>query len=188
MSGLPDQIIPQSMPLSSVKGEPVYFDLDWWLFLYNLSVQVLGTGGGGSTPQSPSDQLDADDLLAVEAEIPQAYRQIANVQALLQDPEIGPTFRDMANAFILATDPVLPDPPHAAQPVQTVTPGASPYTYTAAYNGTLSVSAGAVSAISIIRQGATVATGITAGLIPVSRSDQVSITYSVAPTVSFLPA
>jgi hypothetical protein len=45
-----------------------------------------------------------------------------------------------------------------------------------------------VSAVVIIRQGVTVPTGLVDGLIPVSRLDQVQITYAVAPTVNFLPA
>lgn len=188
MSGLPTVVPPQSMPIGTdAKGDPIYLSINWYLFIYNLSVEVLGTGGGGTTPTSPSDQIDADDLLAVESEIPQAYRQISNVQLLMQDPEIGPTLRDMANAFVLGTDWLPQDPAPAAQPAQTIIFGASGSTWTAPFNGCLSVTGGTVSAIAILRQSATVATGITVGLIPVSRNDQIRITYSAIPTVVFLP-
>jgi hypothetical protein len=151
MSGLPSVIPPQSMPFGNdEKGNPQYLNINWYLFLYNLSVQVLGTGGGGgNTPASPYDALDAANLFAQTADIPQAYRGIENLAALLAQ---GP----------------LPDPQPAAQPVQAVTPGASPFTYTALANGMLSVTGGAVSSVTIIRQGVSVATGIgssTAGVI-----------------------
>lgn len=143
MSGLPNQIPQQSVPfIESVDGaEPAYVDINWYLWLYNLSKSVFGTGGSGSTPASPYDALDAANLFAQTADIPQAYRRINNLAALL------------------ASAP-LPDPAPAAQPVQAVTVGASPFTYTALANGVLSVTGGAVSNVSIIRQGVSVATGI----------------------------
>jgi hypothetical protein len=145
MSGLPSQIPQQSVPLIiGAAKSPQYMDINWYLWAYNISKQVLGTAaGGGSTPASPYDVLDAANLIAQGADIPQAYRQIANLKALI------------------GVNTVLPDPMPAAQPVQTVTPGASPLTYTALANGVLSVTGGAVSAVTLIRQGVSVATGIT---------------------------
>lgn len=142
MSGLPTQIPPQSSAIGTANGKPITIDLNWYLWLYNLSKSVFGTGGSGSTPASPYDSLDAVNLLAQGADIPQAYRRIENLAALLS---VAP----------------LPDPSPAAQPVQIVTPDASPFTYTALANGVLSVTGGAMSSVSIIRQGVTVATGIT---------------------------
>jgi hypothetical protein len=145
MSGLPNQIPQQSVPFIEAVdgGAPAYVDINWYLWLYNLSKSVFGTGGNGSTPASPYDALDAANLFAQAADIPQAYRRIANLSALA------------------GSNTLLPDPAPAAQPVQAVTPGASPFTYTALANGVLSVTGGAVSSVSIIRQGVTVATGIT---------------------------
>lgn len=142
MSGLPAQIPQQSVPLlqSSSGKEAQYMDVNWYLWAYNISQAVLGTSSG-STPASPYDLLDAVNLIAATADIPQAYRGIENIAALLSMP--------------LLADPV-PD----AQPVQVVTVGASPFIYTALANGLLSVTGGAVSGVSIIRQGVTVATGI----------------------------
>lgn len=145
MSGLPQIIPQQSVPISEdQKGNSQYLDINWYLFLYNLSVQVLGTGqGGGTTPASPFDFLDSANLVAGTSEIQQALKGLDNLRAL-----IGPGI-------------ILQDPVPAAQPVQSVTVGASPFTYTALGNGTLSVTGGAVSVVSIIRQGVAVATGIT---------------------------
>lgn len=144
MSGLPNQIPQQSVPFIEAVdgGKPAYVDINWYLWLYNLSKSVFGTGGSGSTPASPYDALDAADLFAQTADIPQAYRRIENLAALVGNIP-------------------LQDPAPAAQPVQTITPGASPFTYTVLANGVLSVTGGAVSSVSIIRQGVTVATGIT---------------------------
>ena len=144
MSGLPTVIPQQSVPLlqSSSGEKPQYMNVNWYLWAYNITQEVLGLGQGGTTPASPYDILDANNLYAQTADIPQAYREIENLA-------------------IQIAQPALQDPVPAAQPVQIVTPGASPYTYTALANGVLSVTGGAVSAVSIIRQGVTVATGIT---------------------------
>lgn len=143
MSGLPSQIPQQSVPLvANPSDKPQYMDINWYLWAYNISKQVLGTGGGGTTPVSPFDALDSANLFAQTSDIPQVYRRIQNLAVLVSGIS-------------------LPDPVPAAQPVQAVTPGASPFTYTALANGLLSVTGGAVSLVSIIRQGVTVATGIT---------------------------
>lgn len=142
MSGLPTRIPPQTLALGE-KGPDgqIYLQFDWYLFLYNLAQQVFSVSSG-TIPASPSDFLDIANLFAQTADIPQAYRGLENIAALLG---VG----------------ALPDPLPVAQPVQPVTPGASPFTYTALSNGVLSVTGGIVSAVSIIRQGVSVATGIT---------------------------
>ena len=171
-SALPQQILSQSEQFGYVdESGRVFIDINWYLLLYNISSHVLGaasTQGGGTSP-SPISSIDLIafvDLDAAGTDVPQAYRQDLNTR-LLQD--------------------VLPDPVPQAQPAAPVTVGASPYTWSAPFTGCLSITGGTVSAISIIRQGTTVATGITAGLVPVSKLDQVKITYSVLPTVVFLP-
>ena len=184
---LPNQIPPQSTPVTmeGVGGRQV-FETNGWLFLYNLASQVVANQGGEAVfspglniPMIDSDVFDTDSLLA--------SRQALNAQMLIGlDADAGPTPRDLANALLLA-DNLLPDPTPRAQPVAAVTVSASPFTFTAPANGTLAVTAGTVSVISVIRQGVTVATGLVTGLIPVSRLDQVQITYAVLPTVNFLP-
>lgn len=147
MSGLPTQIPQQSVPLlqTDQKLAPQYMNVNWYLWAYNISQSVLGTGQDNTTPASPYDLLEGNDIIAQGADIPQAYRGLSNVAALM------------------GVTPLLPDPVPAAQPVQTVTAGASPFTYTALADGVLSITAGSVSNVSIIRQGVTVATGITSG-------------------------
>lgn len=167
MSGLPTLIPPQTLPLGTdEKGKPIYANINWYLWLYNLSVQVFGTGGGGSSPASPYDLLDAADLLALGADIPQAYRGLANLAALdtqnavIWSADLQHVNRALENLRAIASGMLLQDPTHQAQPAQTVTAGASPFTYTALANGVLSITGGTVSSVSIIRQGVSVATGI----------------------------
>lgn len=70
-----------------------------------------------------------------------------------------------------------------------VTLTGSPFTYTAPADGSLAVSGGTVSSITISRRGATaVSAGVTAGTVALLAGDVVVITYSSAPTVNFLYA
>ena len=73
----------------------------------------------------------------------------------------------------------------ATAPLASVALGASPYTYVALDRGVLVIQAGTVSLVELGRKGAFVTTGVVAGCIPVSKGDQVRITYVVAPTTTF---
>ncbi|PTB28849.1 hypothetical protein C9I56_11200 [Paraburkholderia caribensis] len=72
--------------------------------------------------------------------------------------------------------------------IAAITPGASPYTYTAPANGQVVISGGTVSNIQL-KRGATTITIAAASPadVPVSAGDQVITTYSVVPTMSFVP-
>ncbi len=212
MSLLPGQILPQSVPFgrADTKGQ-LYIDHNWYLFLYNLSLQVLS--GMGSVPTSQADLIDMVDLDAEGADLPQAYRKIVNLQALndaldetgsdvarlnlsitnitqllpIEDRSV--TLREMANALILASDSLLQDPPPPSGPVIPITPGSSPFTYTAIHDGTICISGPPSATINVIRYGVTVPTGMTDGAIPVRKNDQVYISWSggTAPVMNFLP-
>lgn len=169
IGALPRQIQPQTVPFGRVDADGrVFVDINWYLFLYNLSNQVLGSNSGSTVPASPVDLIAFIDQDAANTDIAQAYRQIAN-------------------AILMAIEPPLADPQPQAQPSAAVTVTASPFTYAVPFNGCVSITGGTVSLIQIIRQGVTVGTGITSGLVPVSKFDRVVITYTVAPTVVFLP-
>lgn len=69
------------------------------------------------------------------------------------------------------------------------TVGASPWTYVVPAYGNLVIQAGTVSAVTITRPGGSpVNIGVQAGMFPVQTGDSVIITYTVAPTVTFIPA
>lgn len=186
MSLLLQQILPQTIPIGRAAPDgTVQIDHNWWLLLYNLCAQVLGTAQAG-LPADALQDLESADLDAIDADAI-ALRAPVSALALLMPTESDPSPRGLSNALLLAQDGLLPDPMPQAQPAATVTVGASPYTYTAPFAGQLSVTGGTVSLIQIIRQGTTVATGLTAGLILLARGDQAKITYSAAPTAVFLP-
>lgn len=96
---------------------------------------------------------------------------------------ISDLFRDVALQVNALTD--RSDTPIA--PTAAVTLTGSPFDFVATGDGLLTVAGGVVSAISYGRNGTFTALGVTAGLIPVKLGDVVRITYTVAPTVSFIP-
>jgi hypothetical protein len=76
--------------------------------------------------------------------------------------------------------------PPTSETVLTV--GASPYSFTAPMKGFIVVSGGTVSKITFSRlTGTAWTTGQTQGCIPVAQNDAVSVTYTVKPTVVFVP-
>lgn len=185
MSLLPGQILPQSQSLGKAdKDGSVTIDKNWWLLLYNIVQNSIGTGG--SVPDSSLEIVEDVAIDASATDALQAHRE--SINALLEsDATLDPSLakRDLVNVLLLQD--ALQDPIPRAQPVQSVTLTGSPFTYTAAFDGTIVLTGGTVSAIALIRQGASVATGLSAGLFPLSRLDQLQITYSVAPTMTFLP-
>lgn len=72
--------------------------------------------------------------------------------------------------------------------IATVTVGASPFAYAAPSAGTVLIVGGTVTAVTLKRgTAAAVSVGATAGSVPVSAGDIVTVTYSAAPTMSFVP-
>lgn len=74
--------------------------------------------------------------------------------------------------------------PPSAETVVTVT--ASPFVYQAPKKGFLIITGGTVSDIQFTRVG-TYSTGQTQGTFPVSLGDKLTVTYSGAPTITFVP-
>ena len=65
--------------------------------------------------------------------------------------------------------------------------GPSPFTFTAARGGSLIVNGGAVSVIQFARSATRYTTGATQGMFPLSQGDSLTIQYSMAPTLTFVP-
>lgn len=73
-------------------------------------------------------------------------------------------------------------------PILAVALGASPSAFKAPSNGTLAVTGGTVSSITLARARVSgVDVGFTSGSVAVAANDVVTITYSVAPTINFIP-
>jgi len=75
----------------------------------------------------------------------------------------------------------------AERPIAPVSVGASPFVYTAFTIGHIFVSGGTVSAISLERSGVALACPSNV-FIPVAANDMVTVTYSVLPTMTFIPS
>lgn len=73
---------------------------------------------------------------------------------------------------------------NAAPEVIAVT--ASPFSYTAANDGLVIVTGGTVSLVEYGRGGVFTNIGTIAGAVPVSQGDVVRVTYTVAPTITFV--
>jgi len=190
MSLLPQQIIPQTIPLGTVNPQgQVILATDWWLLLYNLCLQTLGTGSG--FPADELIDLEGADLDATNADAMALRQPLASALAqTIQPADVVVSTNDLPDllrALLFAQDPLLPDPSPLAQPVAAITVGASPFTYTAAFAGNVAITC-SVTSISFKRQGTSVATGVTTGVIPVCRGDQLVVTYpGAAPTMTFIP-
>lgn len=75
------------------------------------------------------------------------------------------------------------------QKIQGVTPNGSPYVFKAQnFRGSLMISGGTVSSVQYSQDGINyIPTGQTAGCFPMAGGDFVKITYSVAPTMNYVP-
>lgn len=78
-------------------------------------------------------------------------------------------------------------PPILGSAIQSITAGASPYTYRTQQDGTLSIVGGTMSAVSLARAGVTISLAVSTPMIPISPGDAVTIAYTVAPTLKLIP-
>src|ERR1017187_1658737 len=176
MSLLPGRILPAEEPLGTTSdGSVVTINKNWWLLIYNLCAQTIGTGPSGApgTPGAPSGTPVSDSSLITPAMILASLdTDVADADAIALRQMISSlSVGDMdlvqpidTRALLLAQDALLPDPLPQAQPVTVVSVGASVFTYTAPFTGTVVITGGTVSVIQIVRQTATVATGVTSGV------------------------
>lgn len=126
------------MAIDPATGQPsgkVTIDINWWLFFLNISKQVLSAPGTpvplppiyniavfdsqdvepADATQSPrmianSVQLESQDVELAGADIAGLPLRISNAQLLQADPDVTPTLRDLTNAIVLGSDPLLVDP------------------------------------------------------------------------------
>ena len=70
--------------------------------------------------------------------------------------------------------------------ISPVTVSASPTSFTASQRGVVGISGGTLTAVSLTRAGTTVTLG-TSRSITVANGDTVTVSYSVAPTINFIP-
>lgn len=70
--------------------------------------------------------------------------------------------------------------------ISTISVGASPTSFTASESGSVAISGGAVTGVTLTRSTVSVALGAVA-LVPVNNGDVVQVSYSSAPTLTFIP-
>lgn len=108
----------------------------------------------------------------------------------------APTSYDAPLADLLQPAPqeavVLPDvlqPPQGPSQAaaMSITPGASPYTYTASTPQCVVVRGGTVTTISYVRNGVLTLLGTVAGTFELQAGDGLRIAYSVVPTMNAIP-
>lgn len=75
----------------------------------------------------------------------------------------------------------------AESPMMATTVGASPFTFKAGTIGNMFVTGGTVSSIVLTRSGVSI-TCQSNQFIPMAAGDQITVTYTVAPTMTFVPS
>jgi hypothetical protein len=88
---------------------------------------------------------------------------------------VTPIWQRFFNALIPLAGAVAP-----------VAAGSSPVTYQASQRGTMSISGGTLTSVTLTRAGVAVPFG-TSRVIPMLNADTVTVSFSVAPTINFLP-
>lgn len=146
---------------------------EWYRFLLRL---FSITGGGNNAVSLQDVQLGplGAEGTAFQAAL-QAYVDVTPAAAPAVDMLGPPALLDVPGRFLLPAG---------------VTPGASPYTYqnTSGRPGDVIVSGGAVLDIAFSRDNATFyGAGVVSGVFPLSAYDFLRVTYTVAPTMTFIP-
>lgn len=102
---------------------------------------------------------------------------------LFTDPAVELSDEQAGLLTPIETSPQTPGLP------ETLTVGASPYTYDLVVAGTVVVQGGTVTKVEFSRDGGAtlVDCGAIAGMFPALAADQIVVTYTVAPTMTFIP-
>ena len=169
---------------------------EWYRFFLNLFTL---TGSGSNTVSLQEVQIGPPgvDEAALQAAL-QTYSDVtppappATADALFDAAAqiAPPTAQAAPGAFDTLDPPAFLDVPGRFLLPAGVTPGASPYTYqnTSGRPGDMIVSGGAVSAVAFSRDNATFyGVGAVSGVFPLSAYDFLRVTYTVAPTMTFIP-
>jgi hypothetical protein len=179
MSTPPTSTIQTDVPLVNVP----FVDLKtgvvtetWFLFL----IQLFRRSGGSSG--IPPNSLTVADVLALEELFSPAGSGSENeFEMEMAFPPIVPAQYLPDSTFAPAADTGY------AQSAGAVTLGASPATYVASYRQGFHITGGTVSALSMQRGATVLPLAPGSQIVELSPGDAVTVTYSVAPTVTILP-
>lgn len=105
-----------------------------------------------------------------------------------QTPLLGPLGVAQKDWYIFFYNLYLAVTEGLPQAETSITATASPMTYTAILRGQILIENGTVSVIEFSRDGRNwYDTGITAGFVQMDKGDQLRVTYSVAPSITYFP-
>lgn len=152
----------------------------WYRFF--ISLWTRSGGGTGFDILEISEEAEAALLSDLMGDLP---IDLSGIQAYPGDiSDLSPQIADPIGTLSLSDN----EPSDNAVPaVQSVTVGASPTGFTARVAGFLLISGGTVSAVSLGRGATTTAFPAATALLPLSPGDTGTVTYSVAPTLTFIP-
>lgn len=111
-----------------------------------------------------------------------------NVQQCVQEQERQ--YQDITQFQIpdFLFDQMIFQPESNGGNIQTISVSTSPLIYTAPSGGFVSISGGTVTPFTQLTRGsATITLGIVDGIVPVNSGDIVTVTFTAAPTVNFIP-
>lgn len=101
----------------------------------------------------------------------------------LASPLVNPQTGVLASTWIQFFQKFVNPPPA----IENVILQPSPFSYIATSNGFLSLEGGNITNVQFTRGSTTFTLSMTSGIIPMSQDDIVVITYTVAPTIRFVP-
>lgn len=166
----------------------------------NQIVQRLGGSASGSVPDSFGDGFGATLADVFGETDPSAFGQLdwaigseqstVPADALILQDGLAPSFFDFAvppdYAIQALTDAMFVAERRSNIAPSAITPSGSPFVYTVDADCSVVVMGGTVSAISFGRQAASVSIP-TSGMFSLSTGDTLTVTYTVAPTMTLIP-
>lgn len=194
---LPNLAFPQSSyPMVDQNGMLTTPWLQFFIQLYNRT--------GGSIPDLPSDgslqalltasssdegavsRSDDRSLLGFMASEPSPSKR--EISLPIETVQNGNYLRQAVLLGMALATQGAPGDTARSFATQSITIGASPYSYSAPSNGMVIITGGTVSALEFSRNGTTFfGAGFVSGIIPVRKRDITRITYTVAPVATFVP-
>lgn len=152
------------------------------------TLQVLVDRTGGAIGNSGGDTfVTSQDFGAIESQQSAGGDISSDVMAAMDVPAVSEAlYQPQAGEQPFAEMVMQPESSAMTAP-ESVTVGASPYTHTSKRHGYILVAGGTVSQIAYIRRGVATVTGAIAGMFPILLGDSIRVTYTVAPTITFIP-
>ena len=181
--------IPVKQPVVDAKG---LITRPWYHFFMSILGSIQGQDALNAyyddDDVSDSSIADLNNLSILEALGDSQDQLVDCLDGFLFNEEAGTQSDPLMDSMLAYDEPII----NAPQPEQVITLGSSPYIYTAPLNGTIFLYGGSVSVVSISRDGVNlypIPSTLGVPPIPMSKGDQVKITYSSPPASAvFFPS